>query len=62
MYPDYIESQIVGGAQANLLQMLVPRGQSGNMITEEVKVPSNHRLLTTVFSSVAVNIRGDRVN
>ena len=59
VYSDLIESQVVGDAQANLLRMLVPRGQPGNMITEEVKVPSYHRLRTTVFSSVAINIRGD---
>ena len=58
VYSDLIESQVVGDAQANLLRMLVPRGQSGNMIREEVKVPSYHRLRTTVFSSVAINIRG----
>ena len=35
VYSDFIESQIVGGAQANLLGMLVPRGR-GNMITREL--------------------------
>ena len=59
MYSDLIESQVVGDAQANLLRMLVPRGQPGNMITEDVKVSSYHRLRTIVFSSVAINIRGD---
>ena len=59
MYSDLIKSQVVGDAQANLLRMLVPRGQPGNMITEEVKVPSYHKLRTTVFSSVAINIMGD---
>ena len=54
VYSDLIESQVVGDDQANLLRMLVPRGQPGNMITEEVKVPSYHRLRTTVF------IRGDQ--
>ena len=58
MLSDLIESQVVGDAQANLVRMLVPRGLPGNMITEEVKVPSYHRLRTTVFSSVAINIRG----
>ena len=37
VYSDLIECQVVGDAQANLLRMLVPRGQPGNMITEEVK-------------------------
>ena len=59
MYSDLIESQVVADAQANLLRMLVPRGQPENMITKEVKVPSYHRLRTSVFSSVAINIRGD---
>ena len=59
VYSDLIESHVVEDAQANLLRMLVPRGQPGNMITEEVKVSSYHRLRTTVFSSVAINIRGD---
>ena len=49
VYSDLIESQVVGDAQANLLRMLVPRGQPGNMITEEVKVPSYHRLRGLCF-------------
>ena len=49
----------MGEAQANLLRLLVPRGQPGNMISDEVKVSSYHKLRTTVFSSVAINIRGD---
>ena len=57
MYSDLIESQVVGDAQANLFRMLVPRGQPGNMMTGEIKVPSYHRLRTTVFSPVAINIR-----
>ena len=56
VYSNLINSQVVGDAQANLLRMLVPHGQPGNMITEEVKVPYYHR---TVFSSVTINIRGD---
>ena len=49
-------SQVVGDAQANLLRMLFPRGQPGNMITGEVKVTSYHRLDTTLFSSVATQL------
>ena len=53
MYSDIIESQVVGDAQANLLRMLVPRGQPGNLITEEVKVTSvvhRVRLQNNLFS------------
>ena len=59
VYSDLIESQVVGDAQANVLRILVPRGQPGDTVTEEVKQPTYHSLRTSVFSSVAINIRGD---
>ena len=59
VYSDLVESQVVGDAQANVLRILVPRGQPGDLIAEEIKLPSYHRLRTSVFSSVAINIRGD---
>nr|DAC81411.1 TPA_asm: penton-2 [Rhodactis coral adintovirus] len=59
VYSDLVESQVVGDAQANVLRILVPRGQPGDLVAEEIKLPSYHRLRTSVFSSVAINIRGD---
>ena len=39
--------------------MVVPLGQPGDKVTEEVKLPTDHRLRISVFSSVEINIRGD---
>ena len=49
----------MGDVQANLLRTLVPRGQPGDMIAEEMRIPTYHRLRTSIFSSVEINIRGD---
>ena len=58
VYSDLIESLVVGDVQANLLRMIVPHGQPGEMVAEEMKIPTYHRLRTSVFS-VEINIRGD---
>ena len=59
VYSDLVESHVVGDTLAKVLHILVPRGQPGDVVPEEIKVPPYHRLRTTVFSSVKVNIRGD---
>ena len=59
IYSDLIESLVVGDVQANILRTIVPRGQPGEMVAEEIRTPTYHRLLTSVFSSVEINIRGD---
>ena len=59
IYSDLIESLVVGDVQANLLRMIVPRGQPGETVAEEIKIPTYHRLRTSIFSSVEINIRGD---
>ena len=59
VYSDLVESQVVGGTQANLFHILVPRGEPGDVVAEEFKLPTYHRLRTSVFSSVKINIRGD---
>ena len=58
-YSDLIESLVVGDVQANILRSIVPRGQPGEMVAEEIETPTYHRLRTSVFSSVEINIRGD---
>ena len=60
IYSDLIESLVVGDVQANLLRTSVPRGQPGDMIAEETKIPTYHRLRTLyIFSALEINIRGD---
>ena len=59
IYSDLIESLVVGDVQANLLRAIVPRGQPGDMIAEEIKIPTYHRLRTSIFSALEINIRGD---
>lgn len=59
VYSDLVESQVVGDTQANLFHILVPRGEPGDVVAEEIKLPTYHRLRTSVFSSVKINIRGD---
>ena len=59
IYSDLIESLVVGDVQANLLRMIVPHGQPGEMVAEEIRIPTYHRLRTSIFSSVEMNIRGD---
>ena len=59
IYSDLIESLVVGDVQANLLRAIVPRGQPGDMIAEEMKIPNYHRLRTSIFSALEINIRGD---
>ena len=59
IYSDLIESLVVGDVQANLLRTIVPRGQPGDMIAEEIKIPTYHRLRTSLFSALEINIRGD---
>lgn len=59
VYSDLIESLVVGDVQANLMRMILPRGQPGEMVIEEIKRPTYHRLRTSIFSSVKINIRGD---
>ena len=58
VYSD-LEPQVVGDTQANLFHILVPRGEPGDVVAEEIKLPTYHRLRTSVFSSVKLNIRGD---
>ena len=51
---------MVWDVQANLLlRAIIPRGQPGDMIAEEIKIPTNHRLRKSVFSSLEINKRGD---
>ena len=59
IYSDLIESLVVGDVQANILRTIVPRGQPGEMVAEEIKTPTYYRLRTSVFSSVEINIRSD---
>ena len=59
IYSNLIESLVVGDVQANLLRTIVPRGQPGDMIAEEIKIPTYHRLRTSIFSALEINIRGD---
>ena len=59
VYSDLIESLVVGDVQANLLRMILPRGQPGEMVADEIKRPTYHRLRTSIFSSVEMNIRSD---
>ena len=40
IYSDLIKSLVVGDVQANLLRMIVPRGQPGEMVAEEIKIPT----------------------
>ena len=46
IYSDLMESLVVGDVPANLLRTIVPRGQPGDMIAEEIKIPTYHRLRT----------------
>ena len=48
IYSNLIESLVVGDVQANLLRTIVPRGQPGDMIAEEIKIPTYHRLRTSI--------------
>ncbi|KAM7440857.1 hypothetical protein ABFA07_010026 [Porites harrisoni] len=59
VYSDLIESLVVGNVQANLLRMILPRGQPGEMVADEIKRPTYHRLRTSIFFSVEMNIRRD---
>ena len=59
VYSDLVESQVVSDTQANLFHIIVPRGEPGDAVTEEIKLPTYHRLRTSVSSSVKINIRGD---
>lgn len=59
VYSDLIESLVVGDVQANLLRMILPRGQPGEMVADETKRPTYHRLRTSIFSSVEMNTRSD---
>ena len=54
-----IWSQVVSDTQANLFHILVPQGEPGDVVAEEIKLPTYHRLCTSVFLSVKINIRGD---
>ena len=45
VYSDLIESLVVGDVQANLLGMILPRGQPGEMVADEIKRPTYHRFL-----------------
>ena len=58
VYSDLIESLVVGDVQTNLLHMILPRGQPGEMVADEIKRPTYHRLRTSIFS-VEMNIRSD---
>ena len=59
IYSDHIESLVVEDVQANLLRTIVPRGQPGDMMAEEIKIPTYHGLRTLIFSALEINIRGD---
>ena len=59
IYSDLIESLAVGDIQANILRTIVPRGQPGEMVAEEIKTPTYHRLRTSIFSSVEIKIRSN---
>ena len=61
VYSDLIESLVVGDVQANLVRMTLPRGQPGEMVADKIKRPTYHRLRTSIFSSVEMNIRSDTV-
>ena len=62
IYSDLIESLVVGNVQAKILRSIVPCGQPGEMVAEEIKTPTYHRLRTSVFSSMEINIRSDTGN
>ena len=36
VYSDLVESQVVGDTQANLFHILVPRGEPGDVVAEEI--------------------------
>ena len=59
VYSDLVEPQLVGDTQANFFHILVPRGKPGDVVAEEIKLPTYHRLRTYVFSSVKINKRSD---
>ena len=59
IYSDLIESLVVVDVQANIFRTIVPCGQPGDMVAEEIKTPTCHRLRTSVFSYVEINIRSD---
>ena len=59
IYSDLIESLVVGDVQANILRSIVPCGQPREMMAEEIKTPTYHRLRTSVFSSMEIIIRSD---
>ena len=59
VYSDLVESQVVGDTQVNLFHILVPRREPGDVVAEEIKLPTYHSLRTSVFSSVKINVRGD---
>ena len=56
IYSDLIESLVVGDVQPNILRSIVPCGQPGEMVAEEIKTPTYHRLRTSVFFSMEINI------
>ena len=39
--------------------MILPRGQPGEVVADEIKRPTYHQLRTSIFSSVEMNIRSD---
>ena len=49
VYLDLMESQVVGDAQANVLRILLPRGQPGDLVAEEIRLPIYHRHRASVF-------------
>ena len=59
IYSDLLESQVVGDVQANIFRSTAPCGQPGEMVAKEIKTPTYHRLRTSVFSSMKINIRSD---
>ena len=60
VYSDLVDSPVVGDTQVNLFHILVSRREAGDVVAEEIKLQTYHRLRTSVFSSVKKNIRGDR--
>ena len=47
VHSDLVRSQVEGDTQANVLYMLVPRGQLADGVAEEIKLPSYHRRRTS---------------
>ena len=60
IYSDLIKSLVVGDVQANLLRMIVPRGQPGEMVAEEIKIPALSTFVHTYVREIS-NVRNKMV-